>query len=203
STSSSGATIRCASWATHRGRPGRSMSTPNDTCSTGRTSLRVPNHAIARTIGMARPHARPGRRQHSRGDDMTDDTSTKGTGAKSGAGSDDFAWTEPEPTSGDAGAKAREWVSQLQAMIENLATQATPVVKQIGAKAAELAALAGHKAGPVAQKAAEVTGEAGQKLAVKSREFATELRSDVASTKAGIEGGHASSGDRETPAGAA
>ena len=101
---------------------------------------------------------------------MTDDSSTKGTGTESEAGSDDFAWTEPEQTSGDASAKAREWVGQLQAMIENLATQATPVVKEIGAKAAELAALAGDKAGPVARKAAEVTGEAGQKLAVKSRQ---------------------------------
>jgi hypothetical protein len=134
---------------------------------------------------------------------MTDDTSTKGTGSESEAGSDEFAWTEPEPTSGDAGAKAREWVSQLQAMIENLATQAAPVAKEIGAKAAELAALAGDKAGPVARKAAEVTGEAGQKLAVKSREFATELRRDVASTKTGIEGAESSGEDEHTPAGVA
>jgi len=132
---------------------------------------------------------------------MTDDTSTKSTGTDTGAGSDDFAWTEPEQTSGDTGAKAREWVSQLQAMIENLATQATPVVKQIGAKAAELAALAGDKAGPVAQKAAEVTGQAGQRLAVKSRELATELRRDAESTKS--EGAESSSEDEQTPAGVA
>jgi hypothetical protein len=134
---------------------------------------------------------------------MTDDTSTKGTGSESEAGSDDFAWTEPEPTSGDAGAKAREWVSQLQAMIENLATQAAPVAKEIGAKAAELAALAGDKAGPVARKAAEVTGEAGQKLAVKSREFATELRRDVTSAKSGTEGAESAGEDEHTPAGVA
>ena len=134
---------------------------------------------------------------------MTDDTSTKGTGTESGAASDDFAWTEPEQSSGDGSAKAREWVSQLQAMIENLATQATPVIKEIGAKAAELAALAGDKAGPVARKAAEVTGDAGQKLAMKSREFATELRRDVGSTKTGIEGTDAKSEDQETPAGVA
>src|SRR6266496_3334762 len=103
--------------------------------------------------------------QHSRGDDMTDDMTPKSTGPEKDAGSDDFAWTEPEETSSEGGTKAREWVSQLQAMIENLATQATPVVKEIGAKAAELAALAGDKAGPVAKKAAEVTGQAGQKLA--------------------------------------
>jgi hypothetical protein len=135
---------------------------------------------------------------------MTDDMNPKSTGPETGAGSDDFAWTEPEQTSGDAGAKAREWVGQLQAMIENLATQATPVVKEIGAKAAELAALAGDKAGPVAQKAAEVTGQAGQKLAEKSRELATELRRDVTSTKAGIEGAsETSSEDEHTTAGVA
>jgi hypothetical protein len=139
---------------------------------------------------------------------MTDDTTPKSTAPETEAAPDDFAWTEPEQASGEAGAKAREWVSQLQAMIENLATQATPVVKEIGAKAAELAALAGDKAGPVAQKAAEVTGQAGQKLAEKSREFATELRRDAASTKPGAiedtEGaGETSSQDEHTTAGVA
>ena len=134
---------------------------------------------------------------------MTDDTSTKGTGTESDPGTDDFAWTEPEPTSSDAGAKAREWISQLQAMIENLATQAAPVAKEIGAKAAELAALAGDKAGPVAQKAAGFTGQAGQKLAEKSREFATELRRDLASTKAATEGTESAPEDEHTTAGVA
>lgn len=116
---------------------------------------------------------------------MTDDDTTKTTGYDPGAPTDDsFAWTEPE-AKGDAGAKAREWLSQLQAMIENLATQAAPVVKEVGAKAAELAALAGDKAGPAAQKAAELTGQAGQKLAVKSRELAGELRRDATASKLG------------------
>jgi Tfp pilus assembly protein FimV len=88
---------------------------------------------------------------------MTDDMTPKSTGSKSDIGSDDFAWTEPDQST-DTGAKAREWLAQLQAMIENLATQAAPVVKEIGAKAAELAAIAGDKAGPVAAKAAEYTG---------------------------------------------
>jgi hypothetical protein len=94
-----------------------------------------------------------------------------------------FAWTEPESRSADASVKAREWIAQLQAMIEQLATTAAPVAREIGAKAAELAALAGEKAGPVAQKAAEVTGKAGEKLAVKGRDLATELRRDAASGK--------------------
>jgi hypothetical protein len=115
---------------------------------------------------------------------MTDEMTPKTTGSSTEAGSDEFAWTEPEQTS-DAGAKAREWLSQLQTMIENLATQATPIVKEVGAKAAELAAIAGDKAGPVAQKAAEFTGQAGHKLAEKSRDLAAELRSDVAGTQTG------------------
>jgi hypothetical protein len=119
---------------------------------------------------------------------MTDDMTPKTSGSSSEAGSDEFAWTEPEQAGTDAGAKAREWLGQLQTMIENLATQAAPVVKEISAKAAELAAIAGDKAGPAAQKAAEFTGQAGQKLAEKSRDLAAELRRDVAATKAGIEG---------------
>ena len=134
---------------------------------------------------------------------MTDDETTKTSGTKSDSASDEFAWTEPEEVSTDAGAKAREWVAQLQSMIENLATQAGPVVKEVGAKAAELAAIAGDKAGPVAQKAAEFTGQAGQKLAEKSREMAAELRRDVSASKTGeaIEGGSDTS-DSDTPSAA-
>ena len=68
---------------------------------------------------------------------MTDDMTPKPSGSQAGAGSDEFAWTEPEQTSADTGTKAREWLTQLQAMIESLATQAAPVVKEVGAKAAE------------------------------------------------------------------
>ena len=75
---------------------------------------------------------------------MTDDMTPKTTVSETKASSDEFAWTEPEQEAGsEAGAKAREWLGQLQAMIENLATQAAPVVKEIGAKAAELRPCAG------------------------------------------------------------
>lgn len=116
--------------------------------------------------------------------DVTDqrpDSTNPEMGSTSG---DSFAWTEPEASTTDRGEKAREWLAQLQAMIENLATQAAPVVRDIGAKAAELAAIAGEKAGPVAQRAAEITGQAGQKLAERSRDLATELRRDAAAAKA-------------------
>jgi hypothetical protein len=138
---------------------------------------------------------------------MTDDMTPKTSGSTTGAGSDDFSWTEPDQGTTDTGAKAREWIAQLQAMIENLATQAAPVVKEIGAKAAELAAVAGDKAGPVAQKAAEYTGQAGQKIAERSRELAGELRRDVAASKTGttesIEGASTSDSDTPTSAGVA
>lgn len=117
---------------------------------------------------------------------MTD--ATKTTGPEMGTDADDsFAWTEPETKSGDASAKAREWIAQLQSMIEQLATTAAPVAREVGAKAAELAALAGEKAGPVAAKAAELTGKAGEKLAVKSHDLADSLRRDAATAKTNAE----------------
>jgi hypothetical protein len=119
---------------------------------------------------------------------MTDSTSTN-TGPEMGSTTDDsFAWTEPETPQGGRGDQAREWLTQLQGMIENLATQAAPVVREVGIKAAELAAKAGEKAGPVAQRAAELTGQAGTKLAERSRVVAADLRRDAAAAKGGTMG---------------
>ena len=129
---------------------------------------------------------------------MTDSMNDPHGGPEMGSSTDDtFAWTEPEQASGGAGAQAREWLTQLQAMIENLATQAAPVVREVGIKAAELAAKAGEKAGPVAQRAAELTGQAGTKLAERSRDLAAELRRDADAAKA------ASAASAETAADAA
>jgi hypothetical protein len=121
-------------------------------------------------------------------DEASGETSTGTGGSTDPAGStgtagDPYAWTEPE-AGPDRGAQAREWLTQLQAMIENLATQAAPVIREIGAKAAELTAVAGEKAGPVAQRTAEVTGEAGHKLAERARSLAAELRRDQAAAGA-------------------
>jgi hypothetical protein len=85
---------------------------------------------------------------------------------------------EPGPTT--SGAQATEWLGQLQRMIDDLATQASPTVRQVGAKAAELAAAAAERAGPLAQRAAEVTGDVGQRLAERSRSLAEELRREPA-----------------------
>jgi len=112
---------------------------------------------------------------------MTDQMPSDSTQGQGTSPADEtFAWSaEPEATTRPAG-QAREWLSQLQAMIEDLATQAAPVIREVGAKAAELAAIAGDKAGPAAQRAAELTGQAGQKLAERSRDFAAEMRRDPA-----------------------
>ena len=84
-------------------------------------------------------------------------------------------------TSADAGRdRAKEWLAQLQSMIDNVATHAGPVARQIGIKAAELAALAGEKAGPIAHKAADVTAAAGEKVAERGRDLAADLRRDAA-----------------------
>lgn len=125
---------------------------------------------------------------------MTDSTSTKAEGEMGSSTDDGFAWTEPETQPTGRAEQAREWLTQLQAMIENLATQAAPVVREVGIKAAELAAKAGEKAGPVAQRAADLTGQAGHKLAEKSRDFATELRRDAAAAKAASAAGEAEAG---------
>ena len=87
-------------------------------------------------------------------------------------------WSSSGEDAGEASGTTREWLSQLQAMIDNVATQARPVLREVAAKAAELAAVAGEKAGPIAHKAAEVTAQAGTKVAERGREVAAELRRD-------------------------
>ncbi|HXI45649.1 MAG TPA: hypothetical protein VNH13_05065 [Candidatus Acidoferrales bacterium] len=112
---------------------------------------------------------------------MTDDTNIhhdEAPGATGSTPADEAFWQADEtPRAGEG----REWVAQLQSMIEQLTTQAAPIIREVGAKAAELAALAGEKAGPAAHRAAVFTQEAGIKLAERSRDLAAELRRDQAS----------------------
>jgi hypothetical protein len=106
-------------------------------------------------------------------------TDTPGSGTSYQDPSDtDTGKTEPTGQSGQTGQGGREWVTQLQSMIDNVTTAAGPVVRDVAAKAAELAAIAGEKAGPIAHKAAEATEAAGHKLAERGREVAAELRRD-------------------------
>lgn len=94
------------------------------------------------------------------------------------------AWTSGEAMPGEpaadqsaSGARAREWLAQLETMIQNIAREAAPVAREVGAKAAELAAVAAVKAGPIAHKAAEATTEYGQRFAEKAQSVAADWRS--------------------------
>ena len=84
------------------------------------------------------------------------------------------SWNAPSGTSGEA--RFRDWMAQLQTMIDGVTTAAAPHVREIAAKAAELAAKAGDAAGPLAKRAAGVTSDVGQKVAAKSRDFAADMR---------------------------
>ena len=133
---------------------------------------------------------------------MTDKTSTT-TEPAAPKPDETFAWTGETTNGSPAGettSTGREWLSQLQAMIENIAEQAGPVLREVSAKAAELAALAGEKAGPVATRAAELTAEAGAKLAERSRDLATDLRRERAPKGADSTGATASQEPAETVA---
>ena len=77
---------------------------------------------------------------------------------------------------GNTTSQAREWLAQLQQMIDQVAAHAAPVARDVAAKAAELAAVAGEKAGPLAKRAAEKTEEVGARVADRSRRFAEEIR---------------------------
>ena len=84
----------------------------------------------------------------------------------------------PDGTEGEGtqSARSKEWLAQLEQMIQQISTQAAPVARQVGAKAAELAAVAAVKAGPVAQKAADLTVDYGSRFAEKAQSVAAELR---------------------------
>jgi hypothetical protein len=100
---------------------------------------------------------------------------------------------EPDATSGvlrgphdsTAGNEPNAAIRQLEAIIGNLTTFATPVLREIAARAAELAAKAGEAAGPVAHKAAAATEQVGERLAVKGHGIASGLRSERAGPVSG------------------
>jgi hypothetical protein len=136
---------------------------------------------------------------------MTDETTKPTTDLPPGA-DETFGWTGDDQAGSPNGGgshggptSARDWLAQLQAMIENVTEQAAPVLREVSAKAAELAAVAGEKAGPFAARAAELTAEAGTKLAERSRDLAAELRRDQAARAAGA---GAAAAPTETPAAA-
>lgn len=84
----------------------------------------------------------------------------------------------PEPRLVPTGYDPNAAIRQLDAMIQNVANYAAPMLREIAARAAELAAKAGEAAGPAAHKAAAVTEEVGGRIAAKGREVASGLRGD-------------------------
>ena len=94
----------------------------------------------------------------------------------------------PRWSTGNAAASAQAWLAQLQAIIDNLATQSAPVVREVGAKAAEIAALAAERAGPLAQRAADATAQVGIRVAERSRVLAADLRRGPEGAPGGGEG---------------
>jgi hypothetical protein len=113
-----------------------------------------------------------------RGDDGETEAMMNSETQDTNSGHDESSSADEGSEAGRTGT-AREWLGQLQAMIDNVATAAAPVMRQVAAKAAELAAVAGEKAGPIAHRAAEVTAQAGMKVAERGREVAAELRMDM------------------------
>src|SRR5207247_5347578 len=103
----------------------------------------------------------------------TDDTVNPTTAAP-----DDEGWSSGGArwSGSNAAASAQAWLGQLQAIIDNLATQSAPVVREVGAKAAELAAIAADRAGPLAQRAADATQQVSVRVAERSRGLAADLR---------------------------
>ena len=105
-----------------------------------------------------------------------------------------------EPTAdAAANSRAREWLGQLEAMIQQVATQAAPVAREVGAKAAQLAAVAAVKAGPAAQKAASVTTEYGQRFADKAQSVAADWRHENEAAKAPDEADGEAEAPKELP----
>jgi hypothetical protein len=99
----------------------------------------------------------------------------------------DQAYSAPDPAAtgdstnagGGTSAKAGDVLESIREAVEDFAEKAAPTVRQFTAKAAEIVATAADKAAPLAQKAGEVTADASGKLAVKSREWAAEVRESL------------------------
>ncbi len=123
---------------------------------------------------------------------------TEGESSYEWKGADTTSGAPEEGTGERPGSSGRVWLDQLQSMIDDLATQAAPVIRQVGVKAAELAVLAGEKAGPIAHRAADATETAGIRLAERSRQFADDLRRQQG--EAGPEGEQAAEAAGAEPA---
>jgi len=109
---------------------------------------------------------------------MTDNINPAPANDPAPSGGPEPAGSEGGPSAADEGpsVRGREWLAQLQEMIDRVAAEAGPVARDVAVKAAELAAVAGEKAGPFARRAADVTGDVGTRVAERSRRFADDMR---------------------------
>ena len=98
-----------------------------------------------------------------------------------------FTWTNetppPDATRGAGAATAASILDSVRDVVDELAERAAPTVRELSARAAELTAIAADKAAPFAKRAGEATADASGKLASKSREWASELRSSLATAE--------------------
>ena len=134
-------------------------------------------------------------------DDLVTDWSNTGSPA-GGEGGERTDWTSSGSRWSGAGASASDqaWLSQLESIIENLATQSAPVIREVGAKAAEIAALAAERAGPLAIRAADATAQATVRVAERSRSLAAEWRRHASETgEAGDRGSGSNTDGPATP----
>jgi hypothetical protein len=112
-------------------------------------------------------------------------------GEEQGASGSGQTAGESETGSGGGEASSRrrmdpqEMVAQLQRMIDQLATTASPTMREVAAKAAELAAGAAQRTGPIAHRAATATESVAERVAQRGRQVAADLRGSAGSTAAG------------------
>jgi hypothetical protein len=125
-----------------------------------------------------------GGQQH---EERTMTESTNGTPADEPKADETFTWTNEAPADdakGSAGSTATSILDSVRDVVDELAERAAPTVREFSARAAELTAIAADKAAPFAKRAGEATADASGKLATKSREWASGLRSSVATADA-------------------
>ena len=148
--------------------------------------------AAADESGFSSGHAAGGASGGTAADPAASGSSGREWEPRSGGGAWGPGEVRSRPTGGAGAPGSRtgqQMVGQLQGMIDEITTQARPVLREIAAKAAELAAIAGEKAGPIAQRAADATQAAGEKVAAKGKEVAADLRRSGESEAGGGGGG--------------
>jgi hypothetical protein len=110
----------------------------------------------------------------------------------------DSSWGTEEPvrdTSSGRTMDVQQMVTQLQAMIDQVAHSTGPALKQVGAKAAELAAAAAKRTGPIAISIASKTEQVSQAVADRAERLATDLRATENGSAPSDDGGV----EREAP----